>query len=206
MWYDLFSFVYDPALERLYAPHRQRSVDALGLLSGDVVLDVPCGTGQSLPALVHAVGASGRVVGADASRGMLHRANGRAEKNDWQNVALLHTSVHDLDAALLAEATGGRDLDGVLCALGLTAFPDWEAAFERLWRLLRPGGRFVLLDVYAETPTSQSKAVEFVARADLSRRTWEPLARVASGFERQDLDADPAKMGGTLFLASGEKP
>ncbi|MEL6615013.1 MAG: hypothetical protein AAFQ43_04715, partial [Bacteroidota bacterium] len=51
----------------------------------------------------------------------------------------------------------------------------------------------------------QTRAVEFTARADLSRRTWAPLQAAARGFSREALDADPATMGGMLVLASGEK-
>lgn len=205
MWYDLFALVYDPALEALYAPFRPLAVDALRLRPGDAVLDVPCGTGQSLPALVEAVGEPGHIVGVDASAGMLRKAERRAERAGWASVTLLHRSVHDLSHAP-PEAGGPTSFDGVLCALGLTAFPDWERAFATLWGLLRPGGRFAILDVHAESRTFQTRSVELLARADLSRRTWAPLEAVATEFERRELDADPAKMGGTLFLASGTKP
>lgn len=206
MWYDLFALVYDPALEALYAPYRPLAVDALRLAPGATVLDVPCGTGQSFNALTEAVGPSGRVVGADASRGMLRRAERRVEREAWTTVSLLHRSVHDLSPDALREAGVHEEADGVLCALGLTAFPDWERAFSTFWGLLRPGGRLVILDVHAETRTLQTRSVELIARADLSRRVWEPLEAAASDFERRPLDADPKKMGGTLFLASGTKP
>ena len=45
-----------------------------------------------------------------------------------------------------------------------------------------------------------------VARADLSRRAWEPLARVATDFERAVLSDDAATFGGELYLAAGTRP
>lgn len=202
MWYDLFSLFYDRALEDLYRPFRPAAVAALRLSPGDTVLDVPCGTGQSVDDLLAAAGPGGQVVGVDASRGMLRRARRRAI---GRSVVLRHASAADVDAALLADATGRPDVDGVLCALGLTALPDWEAAFARLFALVRPGGRFVLFDVYAAERTRQTRTVETVARADLARRAWEPLQAAAADFERTVLPADPATFGGELYVASGTR-
>ncbi len=205
MWYDLFSLFYDRALEDLYAPHRPAAVDALRLQDGMRVLDVPCGTGQSLELLVRAVGPSGAVLGVDASAGMLRRARKRIEANRWANVHLRRRAASDVDAALLTETLGDGAVDGVLCALGLTALPDWEETFDRLFRLLRPGGRFVLFDVYAPEPTRSSRSVELVARADLSRQCWQPLEALCADFTRTTLPADPETFGGELYVAAGTR-
>ena len=53
---------------------RRKAVGRLGLHGGETVLEVGCGTGRNLPLLCEAVGADGRVVGVDASGGMLERA------------------------------------------------------------------------------------------------------------------------------------
>jgi ubiquinone/menaquinone biosynthesis C-methylase UbiE len=202
MWYDLFSLFYDRALEDLYRPFRPAAVEALRLRPGDAVLDVPCGTGQSLDGLAAAVGSTGRVLGVDRSAGMLRKARRRATGP----VTLRRAPAEGVDAALLAEAIGRPDVDGVLCAIGLTALPDWEATFERLFALVRPGGRFVLFDVYAAERTRQTRAVERVAQADLSRRAWEPLEARSAEFGREVLPADPATFGGELYVAWGTKP
>lgn len=201
MWYDLFSLFYDRALEDLYRPFRPAAVAALRLAPGDLAVDLPCGTGQSLDDLAGAVGPAGRVVGVDASAGMLRRARRRVRRNGWA-----HVDLHQrLAAEVGPDVLGGRPADGVLCALGLTAFPDWEAAFDRAFGLLRPGGRFVLLDVVARERTRQTASVELVARADLSREVWRPLEAACEDFERSVLPADPAVFGGELYLASGTK-
>ncbi len=96
-------------------------------------------------------------------------------------------------------------LDGVLCALGLTALPDWEAAFTRLFSLLRPRGRFVLFDAFAAAKTFETRSVELVARAELSREVWRPLEAQCADFQRTVLPADVKKFGGELFVASGTK-
>lgn len=203
MWYDLFSLFYDRALEDLYAPFRPAAVEALRLPDGASVLDLPCGTGQSFDALVPAVGPAGSVLAVDASNGMLRKARRRVERAGWETVTLRNASVADVDADLLAGALGQSQVDGVLCALGLTALPEWEAAFERLFSLLRPGGRFVLFDVYAPERTREARSVELVARADLSREAWHPLEAWCRDFEREVLLADVKKFGGELYVASG---
>lgn len=205
MWYDVFSLFYDRALEDLYAPFRPVAVEALRLSEGARVLDLPCGTGQSFDILVPAVGPRGFVLGVDQSRGMLRQARRRVERAGWDNVALRKASVGDVNADLVSEAVGDREVDGVLCALGLTALPEWEAAFERLFSLLRVGGRFVLFDAYAEVRTREARSVELVARADLSREAWRPLAARCVDFEREVLPADVKKFGGELYVASGTK-
>lgn len=206
MWYDLFSLVYDRALEDLYAPFRPAAIEALRLTGGETVLDLPCGTGQSFDGLAEAVGRSGAVLGVDASSGMLRKARRRADRNGWTNVQTQQVDASSVDAAWVQQELARSDVDGVLCALGMTALPKWEATFERLFDLLRSGGRFVLFDVYAEVRTRETKSVELVARADLSREVWRPLEAHCADFERIVLPADVKTFGGELYVAAGTKP
>lgn len=205
MWYDVFSLFYDRALEDLYAPFRPAAVEALRLSEGARVLDLPCGTGQSFEMLVPAVGPTGTVLGVDRSSGMLRRARRRVSRAGWHNVTLRQAPAANVDAELLRDTLGQREVDGILCALGLTALPQWEATFERLFSLLRPGGRFVLFDVYAAERTRQARSVELVARADLGRKAWLPLEAHCDDFERTMLPADAQQFGGALYVASGTR-
>lgn len=205
MWYNLFSLFYDRALEDLYAPFRPAAVEALRLSEGASVLDLPCGTGQSFDFLVPAVGPAGSVLGIDQSSGMLRQARHRADRRGWDNVTLCQGPAAEVDAKLLQAELGQPDVNGVLCALGLTALPDWEATFEGLFSLLRPGGRFVLFDVYASERMWETRSVELVARADLSRQAWLPLAARCSDFQRTVLPADAKRFGGELYVAAGTK-
>jgi ubiquinone/menaquinone biosynthesis C-methylase UbiE len=205
VWYDLFSFFYDRALADLYAPFRPAAVEALQISEGASILDLPCGTGQSFDTLVPAVGPSGSVLGVDRSKGMLRKAGRRVERAGWENVTLRQASAEEVHAGLLADLHGEPQVDGVLCALGLTALPDWEAAFERMFSLIRPGGRFVLFDVYAPERTREARSVELVARADLSREAWRPLEAECDDFKRVVLPAEVKKFGGELYIASGTK-
>src|SRR5687768_10318619 len=67
---------------------RLRTIDALGLASGDCVLDAGCGTGWCIPLLLERVGESGRVIAFDPSHEMLAVARGRLP--DKARVTLLN--------------------------------------------------------------------------------------------------------------------
>jgi ubiquinone/menaquinone biosynthesis C-methylase UbiE len=203
-WYDLFSSFYDGSLEHLYREARGLAAEALAVSPGDAVLDLPCGTGQSFDVLAPRVLPGGVVIGVDASAGMLSRARARVERNGWKHVHTLQGDVRELASTTITPAHPGGSVDRALIFLGLSAFPDWEASFERVWSLVRPGGRCVVVDVHAAAPGFQGRMVNLVARAEIQRRTWEPLERVAQGFERRSLPGRP-EFGGDLFLATGTK-
>jgi len=108
---------------------RRRAAASLGLAPGSLVLDVGCGTGGFLRELE---AAGYRCVGFDISEGML-RAGGPGPR-----VALadgLRLPVPDAAA------------DGATCGFALRNVIDPAALFIELARVLRPGGRFALLEV-----------------------------------------------------------
>lgn len=205
-WYDLFSRFYDASLEALYVDARRAACEALDLAPGQTVLDLPCGTGQSFEGLVSGVGTEGAVLGLDLSAGMLRKAEDRVQRHGWTQVFVAQADVHAVDAALL-ERMRGRPvvLDRLHVFLGLSAFPRWEQAFERLWGLLRPAGRCVVVDCHAERPTFQGRMVNLVARAEIQRKTWQPLEALAEAYERRELPSQ-RQHGGQLVLATGLKP
>ncbi|MCC6214179.1 MAG: methyltransferase domain-containing protein [Polyangiaceae bacterium] len=199
--YEAFSRVYDLPLERLYRSARRAAAEALELREGHRVLDVPCGTGQSFDALVERVGSGGDVVGLDLSPGMLREARARVASRGWR-----HVEPREADALTVTdEELPGASFDRLHVFLGMSVFPEPAATFARLWRALRPGGRCVVVDVHAARPGVQGRLVNFVARADVRRRSWEALEAVACGFERRALSSSWVH-GGELFLASGDKP
>lgn len=138
--YDRVARLYS-LLEPLYLifpPARARAVVALGLGPGDVVLEIGAGTGRNFRHLVEAVGPTGKVIGVDASPGMLAEARRLIEREGWSNVELLHQ-----DAGRLRL---GREVDGVLFSLSYSAIPEPRLALARAWERLRPAGRVVVLD------------------------------------------------------------
>lgn len=199
-WYDFFSNFYDGSLEGLYRDARVSARDALELGAGQRILDAPTGTGQSIPLLANAVGPDGLVIGLDRSRGMLRRARERVARESLTNVRLEEADLFTLDSTTL-----GGPFDRLHVFLGLSTLDKADEAFERLWAALVPGGRCAIVDVHAERLSFQGRMVNLIARADIRRRSWEPLEKRATGFSRVELPSKK-QVGGTLFLAVGDKP
>jgi ubiquinone/menaquinone biosynthesis C-methylase UbiE len=205
-WYDVFSSFYDAALEPLYAEHRVLAADALALEAGMSVLDVPCGTGQSFPALAARLGNHGTIIAADASAGMLRRATERVPRTPGVTISTVHARADALERTQLQAQLSGREhVDRLHVFLGMSVFLDMQASFDRLWSLLAPGGRAVLVDVHAAQLGLQGRAVNLIAGADIRRRFWEPLEARANNFALRDLPFN-ARHGGQIKLAVGDKP
>lgn len=195
-WYDTFASFYDASLERLYRESRTAAVTFAGFEPGQVVLDLPCGTGQSLDLLRDAVGPDGRVVGVDRSEGMLKAASVRVAREGWDNVELRSGDAREVE------------LDGVtaaFCALGLSAFPDWERVLDRLCTM-PSGSPMAVFDVRSERWNPQKPIVELMAQADLTRPIAEALEARTMDYRHQWLPGSPWQFGGRLFVAAGRVP
>ncbi len=118
------------------SPLGLRAMEALDPRPGEVVLDVGCGTGQTLRQLAGRVGTSGRVIGVDVAAPLLDvAAQGTA--------ALGQVSLVRADAQTLGLRAGS--LDAVFSRFGVMGFTDPVAAFANLRGMLRPGGRLALV-------------------------------------------------------------
>jgi ubiquinone/menaquinone biosynthesis C-methylase UbiE len=106
---------------------------ACGLAAGDV-LEVAVGTGLNLscyPSGLH-------LTGIDASPAMLAIARRRATDLGMQ----VDLAEGDAQALPFPDAS----YDTVVCTLSLCCIPDDKAAISEMHRVLRPGGRLILLD------------------------------------------------------------
>jgi SAM-dependent methyltransferase len=129
------------ALDRMVRPFGLAAIERLAPRSGEHVLDVGCGCGDTLLALSERVGERGSVTGVDLSKQMLARARERIPRAT-------------LIAGDVTEVAFERRFDALFSRFGVMFFADPIAAFARLRGLLvdPPIGRiaFVCWRVQAE--------------------------------------------------------
>jgi SAM-dependent methyltransferase len=107
------------------------AIEALGLVSGDVVLDIGCGAGQTLLQLAEQVGTQGQVIGVDMAPLLLEIAKRRTEP--LSQVRLIQADAQYLDLP-------SESADAVFSRFGVMTFNDPVAAFANFRRILRPSG------------------------------------------------------------------
>jgi demethylmenaquinone methyltransferase / 2-methoxy-6-polyprenyl-1,4-benzoquinol methylase len=113
---------------------RRRAAQRTALRPGGTALDLCTGTGKLAHELLPYVRPGGRVVGVDFSPAMLELAR-RLEPNVEFRLA---------DVSQLAEPD--RSVDAVTIGFGLRNLVDRGVALREMHRVLRPGGRLVILE------------------------------------------------------------
>jgi ubiquinone/menaquinone biosynthesis C-methylase UbiE len=119
--------------------YRRKSVKALNLSPGDVVVEIGCGTGLNFLLLENIVGPKGKIIGVDLTDEMLKQAQRRVEKNSWSNVELVKS-----DAASYQFPS---EIDGVISTFALTLSPEFDKVIKNGCKALRIGKRWVVLDL-----------------------------------------------------------
>lgn len=137
--YNAMTDVWTLGLHRLW---KRQAMKLLALRPGERVLDVATGTGDLAFLEKAAVGAQGDVVGVDACVPMLDvaRQRKRGDVDFFEGDAM---DLHFPDASF----------DVVTIGFGLRNVADRDKALSEFWRVLRPGGRLMVLDF--STPTSK---------------------------------------------------
>jgi SAM-dependent methyltransferase len=125
-------------LDHQIEPIGRRALDALAPRSGERLLDVGCGCGQTTLALAERVGPAGQVTGLDISAPMLDLARRRAADEGVGNVGFIAADAQ-------THAFQSQTFDALFSRFGVMFFDDPAAAFHNLRDALAPGGRLAFV-------------------------------------------------------------
>jgi demethylmenaquinone methyltransferase / 2-methoxy-6-polyprenyl-1,4-benzoquinol methylase len=131
-FYDVMNTVMTAGLHHRW---RARAADLAALGAGDSALDVACGTGDLAIELSRRVGGDGDVIGSDFAQEMLERARVKAPALQW-----------DLGNALDLPYASNR-FDATTVGFGARNFSDLDRGLAEMARVVKPGGRVVVLEI-----------------------------------------------------------
>jgi demethylmenaquinone methyltransferase/2-methoxy-6-polyprenyl-1,4-benzoquinol methylase len=130
--YDLMNSVMTAGLHHRW---RARAADLAALLPGQRALDVATGTGDLAVELKRRVGPSGEVVGSDFSERMLELARAKAPDVRFEHGNALALPYED------------NSFDAATVGFGARNLSDLPQGLSEMARVVRPGGRVVILEI-----------------------------------------------------------
>lgn len=132
---------------------RKFAVAKFGRPEGKAYLDVACGTGDLSLALARAGDGTARVTGCDFSRKMVEIGASKVIREGLDGRVRLEFG----DALNLSYQD--NSFDGSMCAFGVRNFADLEKGLSEMIRVVKPGGRVVILEF--TTPSNRLIAAAY---------------------------------------------
>jgi demethylmenaquinone methyltransferase/2-methoxy-6-polyprenyl-1,4-benzoquinol methylase len=186
--YDVMNSVMTAGMHHRW---RSRAADLAAVGPGDRVLDVATGTGDLAVELDRRVGPDGEVVGSDFSERMLDLAREKAPAIRFEQGNALDLPYDDDSFAAATVGFGARN------------FSDLERGLAEMARVVRPGGRVVVLEITtpAKPPLSTFFSIWFDRVVPLLGRFDEAYTYLPKSVKRFP---GPEALGGALARAGLE--
>jgi len=149
--YDIMNDVMSMGIHRLW---KRFTIDCSGVRPGQQVLDLAGGTGDIAALFSKRVGPSGKVVLADINESMLNV--GRDKLRDLGIINNIEFVQANAEALPFAD----NSFDIISIGFGLRNVTDKDAALRSMFRVLKPGGRLLVLEFSKPTHDWLSKAYD----------------------------------------------
>jgi len=182
--YDRFNKISSFGQDRLW---RKRAVQLAKIKRSTHVLDLAAGTGDLTMAIV-AQGVPSEIVSTDLVPEMLEVA--KAKLTDYAGPTRIEFAIADAQALQFAD----ESFDVVSVGFGVRNMPDRAANFREVYRVLRPGGRYVVLEFSRPVNTFFRQVYHFYLRTIIpflggrltgDRKSFEYLNQSILGFPGQ---------------------
>ena len=135
--YDLMNDLMSLGIHRIW---KRLAIAHLGIRRNSRILDVACGTGDLSLAIARKLGPQGQLMMTDINAAMLRR--GRARMIDHGYLDRIHYVQSDAEGLAFAE----HSFDRVVISFGLRNVTRIDAALESMYKIIRPGGRLLVLE------------------------------------------------------------
>ena len=201
-YYDKFAKIYDlVSSKRYYQKPREFAIEEMDLSKSQIVLNIPCGTGQNFEFFQKRMSNTGKIIGIDLSEGMLLKAKEKVEKYRWENIEIVKEDATQINQDWIKGEFGDNfRFDSILCDLGLSGFPKWELIIDNLISLLKPDGKLVIMDWHIEKRTLRGEFIKWVGKGEVNRPLWQYMKDKVSNFKLNN-----SFKNGDMFVASGNK-
>ena len=194
---------------------REDMLKSLPFPEDGIWVDLGCGTGENAEHVSDSVAKLKQVYQVDLCQPLLDVAGKRVEHHSWNNVTPVHA-----DATKFTPEAGLADV--VTFSYSLTMIPDWFAAIENAYRILKPGGVIGIVDFYVGRKYPAEKMVQHSWCTRTCWATWfamdnvflngDHLPFLLNKFEKINLDERRGKVPFMPFVRAphyiflGRKP
>ena len=113
--------------------------------AGQVCVDLGSGRGNDVIRMAETVGPDGHVYGIDLSDGMVAKAKANLQKFGISNASIVQSQLEQLPLE-------SNTADWVVSNCTINHCEDKQSVWNEVNRILKPGGRFVVSDIYATSP------------------------------------------------------
>jgi demethylmenaquinone methyltransferase/2-methoxy-6-polyprenyl-1,4-benzoquinol methylase len=135
--YDLVDTILSAGLDSRW---RKKGISLLGLEEGDIVLDVCGGTGDFALLAAKDAGQEGRAIIYDFNRAMMEAGKGKIERSSHQSkISLIQGDAENI-------AFRGTAFDAITVGFGIRNFARLEEGLKEMHRVLRTGGKLLILE------------------------------------------------------------